>query len=189
MNKGNISEWNEKEVSFHLHISQVSSVRLFKMFSGFRMFIFVFSHHSGAAGDKRRRKIRTKTKKKNVDHTNNFKLTEKKTFYTLFYHKWSKPCKLLRMHNEFYTSYVKWISMSNSARGTGEPLLIGSEASCIIMDQASLLSHCGSSWITRRERERDRERGRERERKGKQRPQEQAGKGGWWREEGQCSSQ
>lgn len=77
----------------------------------------------------------------------------------LFYYKWSKPCKLLRMHNEFYTSYVKWISMSNSARGTGEPLLIGSEASCIIMGQASLLSHCGSSRITRRkEREGERER-------------------------------
>lgn len=129
-----------------------------------------------------------KQKKKCGPHKQ-FQIDGKKTFYTLFYHKWSKPCKLLRMHNEFYTSYVKWISMSNSARGTGEPLLIGSEASCIIMDQASLLSHCGSSWITRRERERDRERGRERERKGKQRPQEQAGKGGWWREEGQCSSQ
>lgn len=42
--------------------------------------------------------------------------------------------------------------MSNSARGTGEPLLIGSEASCIIMGRASLLSHCGSSRITRRKK-------------------------------------
>lgn len=84
---------------------------------------------------------------------------KKTTSYTLFYYKWSEPCKLLRMHNEFYTSYVKWISMSNSARGTGESLLIGSEASCIIMGQASLLSHCGSSRITRRkERERETER-------------------------------
>ena len=59
--------------------------------------------------------------------------------------------------------------MSNSARGTGEPLLIGSEASCIIMGQASLLSHCGSSRITRRkEREGGRERdgGREKKHKG-----------------------
>jgi len=75
--------------------------------------------------------------------------------------------------------------MSNSARGTGEPLLIGSEASCIIMGQASLLSHCGSSRITRRkERERRRERQREheseRERKEKQRPWKLAGKGGWY---------
>lgn len=79
MNKGNISQ-SELSRKFHFisTISQVSSVRLFKMFSGFRMFLFLFSHHSGAAGDKRRRKIRTKTEKKNVDHTNNFKLTEKK---------------------------------------------------------------------------------------------------------------
>lgn len=53
--------------------------------------------------------------------------------------------------------------MSNSARGTGEPLLIGSEASCIIMGRASLLSHCGSSRITRRK---ERERRRERQRAG-----------------------
>lgn len=95
---------------------------------------------------------------------------KKITSYMLFYNKWTKSCKLLRMHNEFYTSYVKWISMSNSARGTGEPLLIGSEASCIIMGRASLLSHCGSSRITRRkERERQRAwdgRGRERKNKG-----------------------
>lgn len=78
MNKGNISQ-RELSRKFQF-ISQVSSVRLFKMFSGFRMFLFLFSHHSGAAGDKRRRKIRTKTKKKKVDHTNNFKLTEKKNF-------------------------------------------------------------------------------------------------------------
>lgn len=44
------------------------------------MFLFIFSHHSRAAGDKRRKKIRTKTEKgrKNVNHTNNFKLTGKK---------------------------------------------------------------------------------------------------------------
>lgn len=62
--------------------------------------------------------------------------------------------------------------MSNSARGTGEPLLIGSEASCIIMGQASLLSHCGSSRITRRK-----EGGREREKR-KTKAME-AGREGW----------
>lgn len=46
------------------------------------MFLFIFSHHSRAAGDKRRKKIRIKTEKekKNVAHTNNFKLTGKKKF-------------------------------------------------------------------------------------------------------------
>lgn len=69
MNKGNISQ-SELSRKFHFisTISQVSSVRLFKMFSGFRMFLFIFSHHSGAAGDKRR-KIRTKPKKMGTTQT------------------------------------------------------------------------------------------------------------------------
>lgn len=78
MNKGNISQ-RELSRKFQF-ISQVSSVRLFKMFSGFRMFLFLFSHHSGAAGDKRRRKIRTKTKKKKSGPHKQFQIDRKKNF-------------------------------------------------------------------------------------------------------------
>lgn len=65
--------------------------------------------------------------------------------------------------------------MSNSARGTGEPLLIGSEASCIIMGRASLLSHCGSSRVTRR-KEGEKERKRKEEKK---KAVELASEAGW----------
>lgn len=48
------------------------------MFSGLRMFLFIFSHHSRAAGDKRRKKIRIKTEKKKCGPHKQFQINREK---------------------------------------------------------------------------------------------------------------